>query len=285
MARRDGRNATHYWSDPHLPGVGLLRANLTTHHFAPHLHDAYVIAVTETGTASITCRGRTGDVHGDVIFVSNPQEPQAASVRPNDPWYYRAFYISEGAAGTLARGLGLAKFPYFAAPFCLAPAIAESMRTLHRALEMNEASGDGHEVSMQWIETMGALVAHYGGGGIPPVAERDATMVQRVITFMRERYADRLGLEELSSAAGVNPFQLITVFKRAVGMTPYTYLTQVRLEAARRSLLLGGSIPSAAVSAGFYDQSAFTRYFKRSYGITPLQFAAANRHSPLGVAI
>jgi AraC-like DNA-binding protein len=34
-------------------------------------------------------------------------------------------------------------------------------------------------------------------------------------------------------------------------------------------------IAQAAVSSGFYDQAALTRHFKRTYGITPLQFARA----------
>jgi AraC-like DNA-binding protein len=36
-------------------------------------------------------------------------------------------------------------------------------------------------------------------------------------------------------------------------------------------------IGDAAVAAGFYDQSALNRYFKRSYGITPAQYARAAR--------
>ena len=93
----------------------------------------------------------------------------------------------------------------------------------------------------------------------------------------RDSYADRLRLEELSAPVGMSPFQLITLFKRTVGMTPYTYLTQVRLREARRYLLSGHAIAYVAAASGFYDQSAFTRHFKRSYGITPLQFAAAAR--------
>jgi AraC-like DNA-binding protein len=37
----------------------------------------------------------------------------------------------------------------------------------------------------------------------------------------------------------------------------------------------GTPIAEAAAAVGFYDQSALTRHFKRSYGITPLQYARA----------
>ena len=34
-------------------------------------------------------------------------------------------------------------------------------------------------------------------------------------------------------------------------------------------------IADAALASGFYDQSALTRHFKRSFGITPLQYQRA----------
>jgi AraC-like DNA-binding protein len=60
-------------------------------------------------------------------------------------------------------------------------------------------------------------------------------------------------------------------------MTPHAYLTQIRLESARAALRRAVPIAEAAIHAGFYDQAALTRIFKRCYGITPLQFAQAAR--------
>jgi AraC-like DNA-binding protein len=55
------------------------------------------------------------------------------------------------------------------------------------------------------------------------------------------------------------------------------YLTQVRLNMACRHLRRGMPIADVAAATGFYDQSALTNHFRRSYGITPLQFATAAR--------
>jgi AraC-like DNA-binding protein len=38
-------------------------------------------------------------------------------------------------------------------------------------------------------------------------------------------------------------------------------------------------IADAAAAAGFYDQSALTGHFKARFGMTPLQFAAAQGRS------
>jgi AraC-like DNA-binding protein len=84
-----------------------------------------------------------------------------------------------------------------------------------------------------------------------------------------------LQLAGIASAVGLSEFQLIDLFKRCAGLTPHAYLTQIRLYAACSELRRGRPIVEAATSAGFYDQSALTNHFKRSYGITPRQYAIA----------
>ncbi|MEZ2127863.1 MULTISPECIES: helix-turn-helix domain-containing protein [unclassified Sinorhizobium] len=94
---------------------------------------------------------------------------------------------------------------------------------------------------------------------------------------MHARHDERLALEELACVAGLTSFQLIDLFKRTVGLTPHAYLIQFRLSAARRHLKQGYALAESALAAGFCDQSALTKHFRRSYGITPLQFAEAVR--------
>ena len=95
--------------------------------------------------------------------------------------------------------------------------------------------------------------------------------------LVRERCAEHLTLADLAAAAGTTQFQLIGLFRRGTGLTPHAYLTQVRLGEACRLLRRGVPIADAAIAAGFYDQSALTRHFKRCYGMTPLQYVHAIR--------
>src|SRR5579875_1009840 len=126
------------------------------------------------------------------------------------------------------------------------------------------------------IGTSGRLFRRHGSVGSriePPV--RDRAVVDRAIAEMRARYAEAVRLEALADLVGLTTFQLIGAFRRAVGLTPHAYLTQIRLSMACRHLRRGVPIAEAAAVSGFYDQSALTRHFKRRYGITPSQFARA----------
>ncbi|KVD78312.1 hypothetical protein WS62_29260 [Burkholderia sp. ABCPW 14] len=53
----------------------------------------------------------------------------------------------------------------------------------------------------------------------------------------------------------------------------------MRLRAALRELQAGRSLADAALTSGFYDQSALCNHFKRTFGMTPMQYTRARRAS------
>ncbi|WOH66850.1 AraC family ligand binding domain-containing protein [Bradyrhizobium sp. BWA-3-5] len=113
MARRDTGNRTIYWQSQRIPGLSLLRADLAAHEFAPHTHDAFVIAVTEAGGAEISSRGTTEQVGAATLFVSNPEERQSARMDRDQRWLYRAFYLTHPAIDAVGSRLGMQFAPYF----------------------------------------------------------------------------------------------------------------------------------------------------------------------------
>lgn len=275
MARRDGRNAARYWCDPHVRGLSLLHADFTTHEYRPHSHEALVVAVTERGGAMIKSRGCVAPAHPAALFVFNPVEPQSAWMGRSSSWRYRAFYLTRSAIADLARGLGVTGAPGFTGNVFDDADLTADFLLLHRALD------DGRDLfraNQLMIDTFGRLFARHGsGGGHIDAAPEDRAICQRVTDLMRARYAEPLRLEDLAAAACMTIFQLIGLFKRTVGLTPHVCLTQVRLNMACHHLRCGMPIADVATTTGFYDQSALTNHFRRSYGISPMQFAAAVR--------
>jgi AraC-like DNA-binding protein len=68
-------------------------------------------------------------------------------------------------------------------------------------------------------------------------------------------------------------FHLIRLFQKHIGLTPYAYLTQVRIEKSRRLLRRGESVVQVALEVGFADQAHFTKRFKQITGTTPGLYA------------
>jgi AraC-like DNA-binding protein len=194
-------------------------------------------------------------------------------MRRSTRWRYRSFYLEEHALQDVLTGLGADRLPGFARNVVPDRDLIRDFLTLHRTLE---APDDPLRRRELLVGTFGRLVRRYGSPGarvaLPP---RDRALLARAVRVMRERHAEPVTLPELAGAAGLTQFQLIGLFRRGTGLTPHAYLTQLRLDVARERLRSAAPIAEAALTAGFYDQAALTRHFKRRFGITPLQFAQA----------
>jgi AraC-like DNA-binding protein len=275
MARSDLRNVARYWQDRHSHGLSLMRADFQTQEFAPHRHEALVIAATEIGGSVIRSRGVVERADASALLVFNPSEPHAGWMGASRHWRYRSLYLEQSAIDDLAGGLGVQTVPYFTQNFLLDKDLISAFLSLHCALE---AGCDALLERESLVASFGALFRRHGSGGVRiESAPRDRVRLKEAVDLMHDRLATPISLGELSDALGLTQYQLIRLFKRTTGLTPHAYVTQLRLDAARRYLATGMSIGDAAIAAGFYDQSALTRYFKRCYGLTPLQFARAAR--------
>jgi AraC-like DNA-binding protein len=279
MARQDRRNRTRYWLDRERRGLSLLSADLTTHEYPPHSHDALLVAVTEDGGSEIRADGGPQEVHGATLLVVNPAEAHSSRMRRSTRWRYRSFYLEEAALRDVLTGLGVDRLPGFGRNVVPDRDLIRDFLALHRSLE---GPGDSLRRRELLVDSFGRLVRRHGGSGarvaLPP---RDRVLLARAVSVIRERYAEPLTLPELATAAGLTQFQLIGLFRKGTGLTPHAYLTRLRLEVARERLRAPTPIAEAALAAGFYDQAALTRHFKRRFGITPLQFArAAQGRSP-----
>ncbi|RXT46430.1 AraC family transcriptional regulator [Bosea sp. Tri-44] len=275
MPRVDPRNTTRYWNVPGIDGLSCLHADFTTHDYAPHQHDAFVVAVTESGGSEFKSRGRCDEARESVLLVFNPAEPHSGRMGWSKNWRYRSLYLTQPAIEAVSADLGIARPAYFMRNVLADADLIAAFARLHHVLD------DGHDPLEErelLVASFGQLFARHGDGARSiPTAPRDEAAVSLVTKGMTSRHAESaLTLTEMGLWVGLTPFQLIGLFKRTVGLTPHAYLTQLRLKTAVRQLKASVPIAEAALASGFYDQSALTRHFKRSFGITPLQFQRAS---------
>lgn len=273
MARHDPHNRTRFWNDARVPGMSLMCADFTTHEYAPHWHEALVIAATETGAAEFRSRGTSDYARPSLLLVFNPAEPHSGRMGWSAHWRYRSFYLTRQAIDVVARGLGIESVPAFTSNAIADPALVDAFLALHRAVEDGSDALAAHEGLYRGFA---ALFERYGSGGdriATPAVGR--AVIAAIVDFMHAHHDQDLSLDDMGRRFALTPFQLIRAFKKTVGLTPHAYLTQLRLNEACRLLRRGTPIAEAAAAVGFYDQSALTRHFKRSYGITPLQYARA----------
>jgi AraC-like DNA-binding protein len=97
------------------------------------------------------------------------------------------------------------------------------------------------------------------------------------ITYIDEHLDERLSLDELASKAGLSVWRFCVVFRQHAGISPRRYIWGQRLRKVQSLLASGVSPASAALMAGFYDQSHLCRHFKNTCGMTPGQYVTRQR--------
>lgn len=79
-----------------------------------------------------------------------------------------------------------------------------------------------------------------------------------------------ISVADLADVAGVKQFEFPRVFRSSVGITPYQYILQERVDWAEHLLQSTDmSLAEISYTAGFSSQSHFTRTFRKQKGVTP----------------
>jgi AraC-like DNA-binding protein len=99
--------------------------------------------------------------------------------------------------------------------------------------------------------------------------ERISKALQLMQTFPEKDWS----LDTLSSQAGMSRSLFCSEFKRMVGETPLSYLTNWRIIKARELLATTkGNISEVAIDVGYQSEAAFNRIYKKKTGETPARY-------------
>lgn len=107
--------------------------------------------------------------------------------------------------------------------------------------------------------------------------EKTEAQEERTITgitrYMQEHLAEEMSLTVLSEEFHLHPQYISQLFKNEIGVNFLAYLTNVRMEKAKKLLLSTAlSITEIAEQSGYWDYRVFTKVFKKSEGVTPSQY-------------
>lgn len=255
-----------YWRAADRP-LEAMHAHFQRHVYHRHSHDTYSFGVTESGTQAFTCRGAGHASSAGMVMAFNPDEPHDGHAADALGFTYRMVHIGpdlvrDVLADRAERPVGL---PLFTEPVVRDPALARALFRLHAALV-----GPASELARD--ERLAAAVSALVSRPRPSHRPRQsgaARIAARARELLDDAYAEEITADDLAAAARSSRFAVYRAFRSVYGLAPSDYQRQVRLRAARRLLTDGHGIAEAAAAVGFADQSHFTRWFTRCYGVTP----------------
>ena len=94
-----------------------------------------------------------------------------------------------------------------------------------------------------------------------------------IVRYMQEHLNEEISLNILAEEFHLSAQYISQLFKNEIGVNFLSYLTNIRIEQAKK-LLLSTDYAVAEVSerTGYSDYRVFTKAFKKSEGVTPSQY-------------
>ncbi len=97
--------------------------------------------------------------------------------------------------------------------------------------------------------------------------------IVRAIDYIRTHLSEKIDLQQLGDVSCLSKDHLVRLFKKEMNTTPICYVNDKKIERAQIRLITETkSIRQIAYELGFDDQPYFNRLFKKTTGVTPLNY-------------
>jgi len=262
-------NRVEIWRPRDFQAIELHRGQAVTQDYPRHWHDEIYLCATLEGTSYLESRGTTLSAPPGSLLVVPAGEVHAN--RKVDCSFRCIFQEQQALQNSFERYTEqAAPMLDFRSALVVGGETTASFLRLHRKLDGQHSELDQDEAVFAFVRR---LVVNEGSSKISIRCQgSEGPAVERTKRFLEEHFAQPVRLSDLARLTGISPFRLNRSFCRRIGMPPHAYQLQVRIVRAKQLLRGGTSAAEAASATGFFDQSHFTHSFKRSEGMTPLQY-------------
>ena len=98
--------------------------------------------------------------------------------------------------------------------------------------------------------------------------------LRKMMQFIWDHFHEKITLDDIAASANISKSAALRCFRSGMQTSPVGYLNDFRLNCAKELLLTSHStVSEIAVSVGFDNVGYFDRVFRRTFGLTPKQFA------------
>ena len=276
--RRSMRSClTRSWTVPEIPDLECFRVVNFVHEYPRHSHSTWAIGVVDDGTGGIWYRGANERGGPGELIAINPGEVHTGYPLERGGISYSMLYVGEELVKEILPGT--TEPPMFPAIAVQDSALVPKLRRLCRSLEAGDPS---LKTEAELLSQLSQLFVRHTRARVRQPSGHEPGQVLAIKEYLRANVHRNVSLNELAALTDFSKAYVIRSFRRAVGMPPYEWLLQLRIEVARKRLKQGGSISDLAVELGFADQSHFHRRFKSVTGMTPAAYAHGHYREETG---
>ncbi|MFW7524818.1 AraC family ligand binding domain-containing protein [Vibrio ostreicida] len=258
----------HYHTTQHTQ-LSLIEANYQSFSFTRHYHLDFHIGLITEGEQKFQYQGTHYHVGAGQLVIMPPDELHDGQSLCQSGYQVRVFTLEPCWFSELAQLQRPQTQIHFKQLVISDDKLFTSLAKLHGLLANSKVSQLAQDCMP--YEGFERLFRHYGSVKQTHVTPLGNQSIATLKDYLLDHLDQPIRLQDLSQLCQLSPTQFQRHFKAKIGITPYAWLTRLRLEQAMKLLRAGGHSIDVAYQIGFYDQAHFIKAFKTTFGVTPSQ--------------
>lgn len=228
------------------------------HFFGPAVRHYYLLHYVYDGEGWLQKAGQTYKVETGDVFVIRPDEITTYGTGKDNPWKYAWLGFVSGM-----------RIPALDEAVLRKSALAQTFLYIRDHCADDEMDGKIYSLTYDLVwrltkqnRTTKSATDSYAG---------------YARAYLENAYMTDVSIQSIADSLHIDRRYLTRQFTQAYGVSPQSYLMQLRMDQAARFLEKGCSVAATAQMVGFKDLPNFSRHFKRIYGISPSQINSGKK--------
>lgn len=239
------------------------------HSFGPALRDHYLIHFISSGKGKFYIENKCFTLAEGEGFLISPGIVTSYCADEADPWTYSWIGFRDQNAEFYLKQAGLnEKNPVFSY------GNSENFTDIFSQLKALKQNTLAEQIRMtSYLYMLLALIienaSSLNDGGKAVFGSKDE-YIKNAVAYIQTNYSRKLSVKEVSKFIGLNRSYLGTIFKEATGRSLQDYITDFRIDKAKKLLSdISMTVGDVSRSVGYDDPLSFSKLFKKNVGVSP----------------
>ena len=252
--------------------------------FSQHKHTEYELIIVDKGKAKACISGTLTNIKAtDIIFIapmlshsyhySKEELPAEGRILLFSPEILSEQLLSLSASGALQRLVEYSSSGIIFSSTHLYEKAGKTINEITQAGGVEQLSLIYKLLSELCKEKKYKQLSHLTQSEPETETMRHNDGIENANIYIRQNFAERITLSELSSIAGLSQCAFCRAYKRRTHLTPFEFLANVRITNAGKLLTVSSkTIAEIAYDCGYRHISQFNKQFLRIMGVSPSQY-------------
>lgn len=234
------------------------------HKYNKHTLDKYILTFINEGRAEFNIGGKNVVLTENYFYVMHSKSEISYVTEKGVPWSISWLVIEGNQLESILNVLGLTRdkpYLYIRNPHKIKSILSEIYEKINRVDTTSK------------MECISLVYSFFAALSEEKSNVNSNVHIDKALSFIHEHYCEDINVHDLANNLGLNNNYFSKLFKKSTGVSPTTYLSNLKLEKAKFLLKTTHmKIGEICDTVGYSDQFYFSRIFKKSTGTSPINY-------------